>query len=241
MNQPILIQGAMKVETEYLIEKLVDSEKIILNSYEYYKGFLNNISVVISITKVGTVNSAVSTILAIKEFNPILVINQGVAGGYGNNIHKGDIVIAKSVYNMSSYRTQKYKENEGIHPNEWIFLDWNDGEKKEKEKITADISLLNKFKKILTSNYNGTIHTGNVLSGDAWNNEIDRIRWFIDYFDAMAEDMESYSVYKVCSDNKIPVLGVRMISNNIINQEEYNKSLASDLQKLIFDNIKSII
>lgn len=238
MKQPILIQGAMKVETSFLINNIKNPEKFVINGYEYYKGLLNNVSVVISITKVGTVNAAVSTILAIQNFNPLLVINQGVAGGYRNDIHKGDIVLGKSVYNMNSYRTEKCKENEGIHPEKWKFFDWNNENKVEKESISANLALLNKIKDTIKSNFEGTIHIGNILSGDAWNNEIDRIKWLVNYFDAIAEDMESYAVYKVCNDNKIPVLGIRMISNNITNEESYDRNLAENLQIIISKIVK---
>lgn len=238
MNEkPILIQGAMQVEIDILIESLTEMEKITLNGYEFYKGKINELPVVISKTKVGMVNSSVATILGINTFNPKCVINQGVAGGHDSNVHKGDIVIGEFVSNMNSYKTARLKKGEGSKFENWKLMTFNEENDVEKEKIAGDIILSSIFYDFLKDEFN--VYKGTIVSGDGWNKEYDRIAWYMHEFNSLAEDMETYSVYKICRDNNIPVMGVRIISNSEMNEESYEKGLGKILQeniiKIIFE------
>jgi len=240
MNEkPVLIQGAMQIEVELLIENLTEAEKVIINGYEFYKGKIKDVSVVISRTKVGMVNASVATILGINTFNPKCIINQGVAGGHDGNVHKGDIVIGEFVSNMNAYKTANLKKGEGSCFESWKLMTFNEGNNIEKEKIVGDITLVNTFYTFLKDNFN--VHKGTIVSGDGWNKEYDRIAWYISELNSLAEDMETYSVYKICRDNNVPVLGVRMISNSEINEESYDRELGKKLQeniiKMIVDKV----
>ncbi len=237
MNEkPILIQGAMSVETEILINALKCAEKIVIKGYEFYKGKINNKDIVISITKVGMVNSSVATILGINNFNPKCIVNQGVAGGHDKKVHKGDIVIGEYSSNMNSYKTMRLGEGEGIKPAEWKLITYNEGNDIEKEKIKCDSELLESVVNFLESG-NLNVHVGTIISGDGWNNECDRINWFVNELDSLCEDMETYPVYKICTANSLPVLGIRMISNSTLNDESYERNLAAKLQEKIVDMI----
>lgn len=237
MNQnPILIQGAMQVEIDVLIDCLNEKEKQIINGYEFYKGKISDVPVVISRTKVGMVNSSVATILAINAFNPKCIINQGVAGGHDINVHKGDLVIGEFCSNMNSYKTKNLRKNEGCKPETWTLMTFNEGNDIEKEKIKADEKLINIFNENLNENFK--VHKGTIVSGDGWNKEYDRIVWYVSELNSLAEDMESYPVYKICRDNDVPVLGVRMISNSEINDESYERGLGKILQENIIKIIE---
>lgn len=238
MNRPILIQGPLELESEYLIRHLNNVEKININGYNFYKGTIADKDIVVSTIKVGSVNSAVATILGINEFNPRMVINQGIAGGHSTDVHVGDIVLCEYAVNMNSYITNALKENEGIHPETWELITFKDNGHVKFEKIPADPNLINMFKDILKSK--AKIHVGTIVSGDGWNQEVDRIKWFIEKLDSKCEDMETYSAYKVCTDNNIPVIGIRIASNNTINKEEYDPNIAIKLQEIIVDSIKDL-
>lgn len=231
MGQTILIQGAMNIETEFLISKLTECKELNLNGYRFYKGIINQNEVIVSITKVGMLNCAVATILAINHFKPDIIINQGVARGHSNEVHRGDIVIGENVVNMNSYLTEAELLGHGMDPGNWKLITFKEGDDTENEKISADIKLVKIFEQKLNSNI---IHIGTIASGDCWNKEVDRIKWFVDKIDSKCEDMETYAAYKVSNDNKVPVIGIRIISNSQINQEKYDKTLAIKLQKELY-------
>lgn len=74
---------------------------------------------------------------------------------------------------------------------------------------------------------NNRIFYGTIGSGDIWDNEIDRINMLNKKYDVLCEDMESIATYAVCQKLNVPVLGIRMISNNKLTNEAYDdKSLA---------------
>ena len=66
MDRPILVQGAMKVELETISKKLLDKEETKIDGYEFIKGKINNYPVVLSLTKICSINSSISTYIAIK-------------------------------------------------------------------------------------------------------------------------------------------------------------------------------
>ena len=60
-NKTVLIQGAMDIEIQALLEKLEKQEKIAISDYEFYMGKINNCNVIISKTLIGTINATIAT------------------------------------------------------------------------------------------------------------------------------------------------------------------------------------
>lgn len=241
MEKSILIQGAMKIETQTLIKQLNNCEKLVINGYEYYLGSIHSHNVIISITKVGSIHTAVSTILGIHQFHPQCIINQGVAGGHSRDVHKGDIVLGQYAVDMNSYITQELEEHHGMHPESWKLISFKEGNDVEKEKIEANPILLRNFEIFIKNQFENRVHIGTIVSGDSWNREIDRIKWFIQQVNSKCEDMESYAAYKVCSENQVPILGIRIISNSEINKESYDTEMALKLQNILIKSIEKNI
>ena len=88
--KPIIIQGAMDVETENFATQLDNMEEIKISRWSFYKGTINNYPVIVSRTEVGMTNAAVATTLGIENFNPVAIINQGSTGGHDPNLHQFD-------------------------------------------------------------------------------------------------------------------------------------------------------
>ena len=112
----ILIQGAMNIEIEYLINQLKEKEKIAIAEYEFYKGTISNKTIIISKTLIGTINATIATSIGISRFKPDVIINQGIAGSHKKDIHIGDIVIGEKCCNINSYSMPTKSENEGTNP-----------------------------------------------------------------------------------------------------------------------------
>ena len=117
-NKTILIQGALDIEIQYIINLLKNNKKIEVSGYEFYDGFIDNIRVVVSKTLVGTINATIATCIGITNFKPNIVINQGIAGAHTENLHVGDIVIGEKCCNINSYKMPcKKREMVQIHLN----------------------------------------------------------------------------------------------------------------------------
>ena len=75
-------------ELEELL-KLVDIEKEEeINGFKFYIGKINEYPIIISQTQVGVINASMATLIAIQKYNPIAIINQGIAGAHVDYIHR---------------------------------------------------------------------------------------------------------------------------------------------------------
>ena len=72
---------------------------------------------------------------------------------------------------------------------------------------------------------NKKVHIGKIASGDLWNREFDRILFLNDKYNTLCEEMETGGVYTTANSFNVPVLSVRIISNNELLQEDYNPKI----------------
>ena len=237
--KPILIQGAEDSEIDFFIQRLENIEKIIIGNFEFYKGSLDKISVVISKTKVGEINSSAATAIGILNFSPKCIINQGTAGGHGKNIHKGDFAVCEKYIQLNSYYSEYLEEGKGYSIDNWIIKDYGRDEELKNYQY-ADKKLVKEVKEILPNISNSEVHFGVVGSGDIWNRECDRILYLNNKYNTICEEMEIAGVYKIANNFNIPVIGIRIISNNEVLQEKYNPEIAIECQKVIYELIKKI-
>lgn len=187
----IIIQGAAITEIDYLESKLLESEKIVIGGFEFTKGKFDEKNIVISRTKVGEINAASATTIAILKFSPEIIINQGTAGGHGINVHKGDLVIGESCVQMNSYKTPKMLSNEGYNIENWDIREFISDEDKGKSKTNfANQKLIDIAKRELPKITNMKIYTGVIGSGDVWNRETDRIMYLNKNYNTLCEEMK---------------------------------------------------
>lgn len=239
-KRPILLQGAMEVEINYFKEIITDLEKFTIYGYEFFKGNFEEYPIIISKTKVGLIEASIATFIGITNFNPILLINQGTAGACNKTMHVGDIVIGDKCININSFITNAREEKQGLAPLEWKLLTFKEG-KDEFIKYSSDENLNNIVKMCKEKYIDGKIITGTIGSGDVWDKEVDRIKWLNEKYNVLCEEMETISVYTVCEKLGIPVIGIRVISDNEILKESFNSNVTLKLQKFIMEICKELI
>ncbi|MBR1539846.1 MAG: 5'-methylthioadenosine/S-adenosylhomocysteine nucleosidase [Clostridia bacterium] len=239
-NRPILVIATMDAEFKLLKEKLESLRFSKLNNkYHCYEGFINHYPVVICNCMETAINATIATTLAIQKYKPSVVINEGVAGGHGLNIHKGDIVIGENCINILSYGTPIKKEGEGSNTLEWTLTNFFAGEPNRLVYQRASAKLIRIAKNI--EYLEGKVHVGTIGSGDIWDREYDRIMMLNQKYGTLCEDMEANSVYIVANQFKIPVIGIKIVSTNEILEERYERSTGNKLQEFSYELIKRII
>lgn len=238
-ERPIVIMCAMDVEAEFLIAKLANVKTCNVNKYKFFEGMINDYPVVICCCKVMTINAAVATYIAIEKYNPIAIISQGTAGAHGRNVHKGDIVVGEKCVNISSFRSPTKIEGEGSNSLDWELLNFISGEEDKLEYQDGDQHLLELAKQV--EYVNGKVHFGIIGSGDGWNRETDRILWLHENYGTLCEEMEGIAVYIIANNFEIPVLGIRIISNNEILGESYDRNTAIKSQQFTYQLIGKLI
>lgn len=96
MNK-IGIIGAMAEEVALLASHLEDRRTRQHVGCTFHTGRLQGIEVVILQSGIGKVNAAVGTTLLLDVYKPDVVINTGSAGGFGDDLAVGDVVISSEV------------------------------------------------------------------------------------------------------------------------------------------------
>ncbi len=232
MSKKLLIQGAIESEICWYLEQecFQKAEKTTRNGFLFYRTEQEGREILLQLTKMGTIYAAIATMTAIYEFQPDIIINQGTAGAQVDTLKSGDLVIGSQAVNVHSLEMPKRDFGEGMAPEEWL--------KMETEYVAAAPELVQKFEQeIGQETRTGKVVSGILGTGDLFSKEKDRIQWLHDTFGHLSEDMESFAVYKTCQECGVPCVALRVISNNELLNEDYDKRTSLELQRVVWETI----
>lgn len=243
-TQPaLLIQGAMDTETAYLIANLAEKECVSIGNWDFYTGFLgkHREPVIVSKTYQGMTNAAAAASLAMVSFSPWAVINQGIGGGHDPKFHVGDIVLGEKVVPMGAVVRGFSPSGAGIDETDfspWALeiFDRKDGCRKVSEFL-CDKELLAAAERV---EFDRKTRCGVLASADEWNNQLDRIALLRERYGTSEEDMESAATAQICMSYGVPFIGIRILSNTIVNGEEFDEAVALDGQKFIVSYVEEL-
>ena len=243
MNRPILITGAMSVETGILIEQTGPCRMTEIGMWHFYEGSLDGWPTVIAETLVGHANAAAATALAIEKYDPACIIAQGTSGAHHEDLHPRDIVIGKTVAELGLRITAPREEGEGTGYRDWRFPGTEireDGKKLMRFSLPSDDSLVKLAENVPYAG--GKTVTGIIASGDMWNREADVVHFLRQNFQTECEEMESFAIFQTAKAFGVPALAIRIISNNeLIPGEEYDRTIGIDCQRYVLDVAGAII
>ncbi|OPJ57771.1 5'-methylthioadenosine/adenosylhomocysteine nucleosidase [Clostridium oryzae] len=207
------IIGAMDEEVKLLKDEMEINKKIKKANMEFFQGTLGDKPTVVVTCGIGKVNAAVCTQILVDEFHVTNVINVGVAGGIGDGIVPGDVVVASNLV-QHDMDTSAFGDKIGQIPRLNTF------------DFKCDETLINAAKKSCEALESNSF-IGRIVSGDQFIASVDKIRWLSSEFEALACEMEGASIAQVCYLNAIPFVVIRSISDNA------NTGAHMDYQKFI--------
>ncbi|PZO95109.1 MAG: 5'-methylthioadenosine/S-adenosylhomocysteine nucleosidase [Streptococcus pyogenes] len=88
------IIAAMEQELSLLVEKLADKKETTMLNHTYYEGRLAQHEVVLVMSGVGKVMSAMTVAILVEHFHVDAVLNTGSAGAVASGLAVGDVVVA---------------------------------------------------------------------------------------------------------------------------------------------------
>ena len=239
-SAPILVEGAMDCETEWLISELQNPEEQRIAGWRFVSGEYQGIPVVVSVTSIGMTNAAAATVLGIEYYNPAAVINQGTAGGHDPALHTFDIVLGGKTIDSSAWISkQERKGADGRHIELRPTYFYDNGEEVQEVELEADPELL-KVAEAEGKNYQaGRVVIGKISSSNNWNRQMDKIRFLNKEYGSSCEEMETHSAAQVCRNYKVPFLGIRILSNTEVHNEDFNSATGTSCQQYVLAVIKS--
>jgi len=243
---PLLVQGAMVSETDALIARLEQPVEERVGGWLFWRGTIDGYPVVVSRTNKGMSNAAAATAIAIERFHPAAIINQGTAGGHDPALHVYDIVIGTASMNVGAFRAMFRKVGEGSRPLEWVPLNLLlDGSAisqtapKMPARFDADASLLDLARSVRGSYTRGRVVDGIIGSSDMWIDELDRVAQFHEQFGTAVEEMETASAAQVAAAFGVPLVGIRVLSDNITNASTYDPKTGQACQDFVVTVVKA--
>ena len=208
-------------EIEAIASYMAETQKTKINSFEFILGKIENTKCVLVLSGVGKVNAAICTQTLILKFSPDVILNVGVAGGIGQNLKIGDIIIAENAiqhdFDVSVFPNRKKGQITG-------FSD---------VKIPCTPKIAEILIKCASKIPNIKNHSGTVLTGDQFINSIDKISKLQKEFGGIACEMEAGSIAQVCYINNIKFGIIKSISDLADNNSHV------DFHKFIKDSSKS--
>ncbi len=193
------IIGALEMETNGLIELMIEPKTTEIGAYKFVKGKVRGKDAVVCCCGVGKVFSSTAAVLMIAYFNVDSIINIGVAGG-AKPLKQGDIVIAERTVQHDFDAVADGVEKGTVSGFDSPYFD-------------CDRALVGQLGEIITRlGYKfkvGTVATGDLFVGsNAKSQEISR------EFGAIAYDMESAAINQVCTVQNVGFTSLRAISDN---------------------------
>lgn len=195
------IIGAMEEEVQILKDEMSIDRKEIKARMEFYSGILWNNKVVVVTCGIGKVNAAVCAQILVDDFHVDKIINVGIAGGIGENVNPGDVVIGNNLV-QHDIDTSAFGDPIGQVPR----LDTFD--------FKCDTELIDLAKSAAEKISGHKSFIGRIVTGDQFIADTDKIRWLKDQFNALACEMEGGSIAHVCYLNNTPFVVIRSISDN---------------------------
>lgn len=230
----------MELEVATLRNAMTEVIEQDIGSFKFWSGKLGNLSVVLSQTGIGTAAAAAATALGCERFRPSLVLNQGTAGGYPEDLHPYDLVLGETWYNANAWFQASYGKK--------YFLDLAalEGESKESEFTGAKPFLHNSDRDLITWLDRESLHytrgrsvSGCIASGDQWNDEPEAIASLQKQTGALCEEMETAAAGEVAARLGVPFAAVRVISNNNRLGEPFDPGTAVALQEWLIKIVQS--
>lgn len=248
-RDPIVIQGAMPVETEALVAAVTRPVERHVQGWTFWIGTLNAYPVVISKTQKGMTNAAAATALAIAQFHPAAIVNQGTAGGHDPALQVSDIVIGTASVNIGAFKTGTRGAGEGTDFAEWRPMDLirtegsagQDPNAWVMRRFPADAALLAAANSAKGRYTRGRVVEGIIGTSDMWNSELDRIRRLHETYGTSVEEMETAAAAQVAATSQVPFLGIRVLSNNITNGGAYDSRGAAACQQFVLEVVRAYV
>ena len=197
----IAIIVAMQSEFElvsHILENAVESE---IEGAKCMLGMLYGKEIILLKSGIGKVNAAMQVTSLIAKMQPNYIINSGVAGGIGEGMHQGDIVVG----------------TECCYHDVWC----GEGEWGQVQgyplKFPTNEHLLEAAKRVVKDNLQLStfnFQLGLICTGDQFISDLATLQGIKKNFpDGKAVDMESAAIAQVCYAKQVPFMSLRIVSD----------------------------
>jgi len=208
---PLAILSALGEEQQGLMGELTEAQCIPYAGREFWLGRLHGQPVVLALSRIGKVAAATTASALIERFGASRVVFTGVAGGVGDGVHVGDVVVGTGFVQHDMDASPLFPRYQVPLTGRSVF----DGD----APLTAQ--LLQAAQVALADGGplgKACVHQGLIASGDRFVNGREESAVLVSSLRAagyapLAVEMEGAAVAQVCADHGVPFAAVRTISD----------------------------
>lgn len=199
---------AMEEEIKELLNHLNNEKEQSIGDMKYYEGNISGNEVVLVQSGIGKVQAGINAAFLINNFDVDFVINSGSAGGIGDGLHVGDVVLSTgTAYHDAEATAFGYKK--GQLPG-------------QPQIFPADKDLLARVREAAIKS-DLSVKEGLIVTGDQFIDSKAKIKKIKEiYPDALCCEMEGAAVGQVAHDFSVPYLVIRAMSD--VGDEEASQS-----------------
>lgn len=196
----IAVIGAMQPEIELLKSRLNNRESHRFGAFEIHCGELHGKRIVLTLSGIGKVNAAAATATAILKFSPDCVINTGSAGGLGQGLKVGDVVIGSETAH---------------HDVDVTAFGYAIGQVPQlPPAFASDHALVTAADRAAAAFPNASVRRGLIVSGDQFVHSSEAVAAIRKNFpDVQAVEMEAAAIAQTCAQFGLPFVVIRAVSD----------------------------
>ena len=194
---------------------------------DFISGYINETEVVAVVSRIGKVAAAVTTTILIDRFNVDAVLFCGIAGGLGDNIKIGDIVIGSGCVQHDFYLSDNDMFRIPLLNISNIPCDVAISEKSyaaAKEfckKCKNNNEICEFFDSVGVTE--PSVHTGIIASGDQFISDSGKKAWIKEKIEGVqCVEMEGAAVAQVCFEASVPCSVIRVISDGADDNADFS-------------------
>ena len=204
----IAIIVAMQSEFELVSNILENAEAREIAGAKALVGELSGKQIILLKSGIGKVNAAMQVTSLIAEMHPDYIINSGVAGGIGEGMHQGDIVVGtECCYHDVWCGEGEWGQVQG-YP---LKFPTNEHLLEAAERVVKDNSCTDAIYCVSTT-FN--FQLGLICTGDQFISDLATLQGIKKNFpDGKAVDMESAAIAQVCYAKQVPFMSLRIVSD----------------------------
>lgn len=214
----IAIVAALHEELASVLDLMPDEHKEAIGGREFWVGHLHGQDVVAVLSGIGKVAAATTATLLIQHFGVNRILFTGVAGGLGDGVKVGDVVVARSLLQHDYDVSPMFPRHE--IPGYGLSRFPTDGALTEKlvrasQAVLAELPHHVDAQSIESYGLGDPqLHQGLIVSGDRFVCTTAESKQLASELpDALAVEMEGAAFAQVCKDFNIPLAVVRTVSD----------------------------
>jgi adenosylhomocysteine nucleosidase len=212
------IMSALHEELSAVLAMLPDEQRVSVAGRDFWVGHWQGHAVVAVLSRIGKVAAATTATVLLERFAADTVVFTGVAGGLGERVQVGDVVVASGFMQHDMDASPLFPRHEvPLYGRARFVAD----PAVSVQMVLAAQAVLSRFELHLGSatvaNFRlgaPRVHQGLVISGDrfiATSAERQALRLLVP--DALAVEMEGAAVAQVCWDYGVPFAALRTVSD----------------------------